>query len=528
IPSSIQDIFYRRLFHISPMEREFLDFASVIGMRFRFEEVREGLGLAYKDAVHAVSRLQNRFALIRSLNNFYRFDHVLIRDLLYNRLDPDEKALFHRKVGERYAKLARNLRLSGRDCYKAAVHFSRGKAPEKALAFFQRAFDYLRFKHFHDRALELAENAVSHVNALAQTGKPQDTPFICDLFLKQADVAGFLGKRNVQFTALKSALQTLRQINAPELHALVRLRIGQYHYATSRYISALNTLEGALSLMRRIQDRRGEAEALQTLSLVLRNIGNDANVMKYLRQSFAILQELDNEQGQASVLVDMADVFMTRSKLVAAREALDKALRYYKSLGDEQGLATVMYGLARIDMEQGNSRIAERILEEAGTIAHEIGDAALEADVYGAMGTCQLNLADAAKAVEYFTEALKISSMIKDLARWVRLLITRAEVYIHPNNPAPDTEKALADARQALALSRKAPLGLKDRISALETLATVFLALGRPMRALTMYRTAIQIHEDENGPEDQRQELRRHSERLAKRLKKGKDRISNR
>lgn len=528
IPSSIQDIFYRRLFHISPIEREFLDFASVIGMRFRFEEVREGLGLDYKDAVHAVSRLQNRFALIRSIHNLYRFDHVLIRDLLYNRIDPDERALFHRKVGERYIKLAQHRRLSGRDCYRAAVHFFRGKAPDQALPFFDLAFDYLRFKHFHDSALELADNAASYLDEMSRCGEIPDAEFACSLYLKQAEAAGFLGKRDVQFLALKNAMQAVRRVNEPALRARVRLRIGQYHNATSRYISALSTVEGALSLMRKIDDREGEAEALQTLSLVLRNIGDDTNVMKYLRQALAISKVLKLEDKQASVLVDMAEVFMNRGKPVAAKEALDKAMRYYKSLGDEQGLATVLAGLARIDMERGSYHTAVRTLTEAGDIAHEVGDAALESDVYRYLGTCSFKSDDIPRALEFLSESLEIASMIEDLARMVRLLMTRADFYIDPGNPDPDVEKALADARQALASSRKAPLGLKDRVAALECLARVFLAASRPMRALTMYRTALQIHEDEEGPVDQLRDLRRRYERLAKRLKKGRDRSISR
>lgn len=520
IPSSVRDIFYRRFFRISSVEREILEFASVIGRRFKIEEVVDGLELNFEQAARAVSRLQNRFALIRQVGRFYRFDHILIRDLLYDRIDPEVRARFHRIIGEQSASITGKRSLTGRDCYKAAMHFFHGRDSQRGLLYFQRAFDYLRFKQFHDRAYQLALFAADHVEHLDRSGEAPDPSFCCDLYLKQAEVSGFLGQRKVQFKALKAALDAVRKSEATSLMALVRLRIGQYYHSTSMYISALSTLEGALAWMRRIEDLRGEADTLEALSAVLQDVGDKNRAFASLRSALELRDRLEDRTGRAGVLVKMADYYLARSKPVAAKEALDKARKIYKSLNNKQGLAPVLMGLGKIEKGRGNLQSAEKALKEAGRIAREVGDAALESEVFTALGECQEKRGRLADALACYQESLQIARAIRNVALQVRLLTTQAGLLVHADNPDPDTETALAKARQALALSRKALLHIRDRIGSLEVLASVFLRMNRPLSAYAIYRKILRTLKEEGGPQELVGPVRLKFDKIAKRLGK--------
>jgi tetratricopeptide (TPR) repeat protein len=522
IPASIQDIFYRRLFNISPLERSILDFASVAGRRFTLDEIVDGLGLDFKDAARALSRLQNRFALIRFVGRFYRFSHILIRDLLYNRIDPEERARFHRIIGELHASRAEGRKLTGRDSYRAAVHFSRGRDHGRALEFFQEAFDYLRIKHFHDRAYQLAMSASEHAEALERKGKPLDPAFRCDLYLKQAEVSGFLGQREVQYKALKAALQAGRDSNVPALMALVRLRIGQYLHATSRFFSALSMIEGTLDWMRQVQDQRGQADALESLANLHKDLGDDDQARDHLKAALALRVQLKDATGEAGVLVDMAENYLRRSKPVAAKEALNKARRIYKKRKHQQGLASVIMGLGRIELERGNSQAAEKTFKEAGRIARGVGDAALEADIYALIGVCRRDRDRIREALAFFGKAHRIAAMIKDVARQVRFLYEQARLMIHPAHPKPDLITGLAHARAALALSRKAVLTARDRINALDALGSVFIEMKRPLSAYAIFRKAVRTIEEEGAPQDLAVRMKQKYEMLAKRLGKSK------
>jgi len=93
---------------------------------------------------------------------------------------------------------------------------------------------------------------------------------------------------------------------------------------------------------------------------------------------------------------------------------------------------------------------------------------------------------------------------------------------VHPANPKPDPDEALTMARNALHLSREARLSIKVRISALNTLAAVFLSMDRPQSAYAIYRKALRILLDEDGPEKLKEEITLRFEKLAKRIKKAK------
>ncbi len=495
IPSSIREIFYRRLIRLSSLERKFLDFASVIGIRFRVDDVVEGLGLDFAEAARITSRLQIRYNMIHQAGKVFRFDHILLRDLLYGSLDPEEKAGYHRKIGSLHEARAVSRTLSGREYCSAAMHFSLGKDHAGALTFFQEAFDYLRYKHFHDRAFRLSIRAASHLGALKDEGRESDSSFECDIFLKQAEVAGFLGLRKVQFGALKKGLNAARRSNSNQMMALVRLRIGQYYLATSRFISALNFIESTLSWMQRLNDLRGEADALQTLSRILLEIGADERVLGHLRKALEIRKRLNDKAGEAAVLVDMGTFYLGQAKPVAAREAFTKARRLYKSkdVEDEAGLASVLQGLSRIALEQGDPYGAEKLLVEAEKIACDVGDAALEADIQEALGICFLKLYDIQKAMPFISKGLRLSVLIEDMARQARFLSIKARMYAHPANLAPDFNKALSCARKAVLLSRNASLGVRERVSALNVLAAVFYTKKRYVSAYAIYRKAYRL-----------------------------------
>ncbi|MBU0756403.1 MAG: tetratricopeptide repeat protein, partial [Planctomycetes bacterium] len=447
-----------------------------------------------------------------------RFDHVLIRELLYSRLDPEARARFHRKIGEHCAAIAKDRPLTGRECYMAAVHFSRAEDSRKSLAYFQKAFDYLRYKHAHGRAYRLALQAVEHVKSLEHTAEASDPAFRCDLYLKQAEVTGFLGHREVQFSALKAALQAGKESENPILMALVRLRFGQYYHATSRYLSALNALEGALILMRRIEDRRGEADALEAESLVFMDIGDEDRAMKSLRQAIAIRDRLEDRPGRAGVLVLMAKYYLDHAKWVAAGEALDKARQIYKGLNDSRGQASVLMGLAKVEIGQGNVIKAKKILLETLRIARRIGDAVLEADLYATLGGCYQISGSDSKALDTFRKAYRIAQTMRDRARQVRLSCTLVDLLIRPEAQNPDAAEALILARKAVGISKKAELPVRDHVEALNTLASVFLKMDRGLSAFAIYRKVLRILEQEEDSQDLINAARLKFEKAAKRL----------
>jgi hypothetical protein len=178
--------------------------------------------------------------------------------------------------------------------------------------------------------------------------------------------------------------------------------------------------------------------------------------------------------------------------------------------------------LARIDLIQGAPAKALPLLKEAQRIASGVGDVALDADIQGALGRCRLEQLDFGNGASAFSEGLDLSIMIKDLARQVRFLMAQVELLAHPDNPALDRKEALAKARLAVHLSRNGELSVKDRVTALDSLASVFLALNRPRSAFAIIRKSLRILQKENGEEGMKTDFLKRYQALARKLgKKG-------
>jgi len=492
IPASIQDVFYRRLFKLTPGERRFLDFASIFGLRFRVEEVLAALEMKDADAARVVSRLQNTFSLIRpTVGEMHRFDHVLIRELIYENLDGEVRASYHRRAGAYYEKLGARRPMTGRECLKAAVHFSRGNHGRGALRHFFGAYDYLLFKSAYSSALVLAREAAAHVSALKESGGRFDAELECKILLRLARVASHLGKRDDEIDALKRASVTAGE--RPALRALVSLMLAQYHAATSRYISALNSVQAALGWMRQTGDRSGEARALQELSGIMRNVDGRADTMVHLEEALAIRKELEDRIGQARILTDMGMIHLEGGAKDKAQAAFRESMALFRKAKDEKGVASILLGLGALHREKERPDLAETALKRGAALAHRIGQSLLRARVLAELGEVYMDEGSFEEAGRTLEEARHLAEDTRNQKLLAKVLAAQACLLARPGGDPSRKGDALRIARQAVAVAREAQLAEGDRINALNALASVYLGMGKYSSALALTRKATRM-----------------------------------
>ncbi len=487
VPASIQDVFYRRLFRLSPEERQFLDFASVFGIRFSVDDVIGALELDFARAAGIVSKLQNTLSLIRpTLDGRHRFDHVLLREMIYDNLDPDAKQAFHKRVGNYFEKLAAERPLTGREALKAAVHFSRGGDSLSFLRRFSQAFDYLLYKSAYGSAMKLARDAALEVRKLQAEGHAF-TPFEdCGVLLKLARVAHIVGRRDVEVEVLRKALRAAH--DEPSLRAAVCLRFATHDYAKSRYFGALSWVESALDQMIRAGDRAGEAEALQLHADIMRNIDRAFDVTPYLERALKIRKELDDEAGQARILIKIGMNKLDRGEPGAARSHFREAMPFLRRTGGAEAKGTMLLGISRLQMEKGRPDLAERTLRHAIETARRLGQGFLKARILGDLGECLLERKKMTEAVSVLKEARRLAVETGSDKIVARVLAALARTHAAADEKADAAALARDAAREAVQRARDADLGDADMINALNALAFVFLARGKQRSALAITR----------------------------------------
>ena len=87
IPNTISKTIEARLGRLEPTEREVLEYASLLGRNFRFEDLHDGSDLPLTHILDTLDNLVNRHLLVvRSTN--YQFRHELIRFFILNSMNP--------------------------------------------------------------------------------------------------------------------------------------------------------------------------------------------------------------------------------------------------------------------------------------------------------------------------------------------------------------------------------------------------------------------------------------------------------
>ncbi len=170
IPEGVRAAIRYRLAALSPASREALAAAAVVGREFSVSLVAGVLGvtavrvLALLDEAESLGMLQ----AVRDLADRRRFSHVLVRDTLYEDLPAEDRAVWHRRIGEAMAE--RHAGDLAPHLPALAYHFLQaGAAGDSA-----RAVDYAT--RAGDRALALLayEEAAGHyasaLDALARSG----------------------------------------------------------------------------------------------------------------------------------------------------------------------------------------------------------------------------------------------------------------------------------------------------------------------------------------------------------------------
>ena len=145
-------------------------------------------------------------------------------------------------------------------------------------------------------------------------------------------------------------------------------------YWQGDYAEAAAHYEEALSICRRLDDRRGAAEALQSLAYLAGINGDHAAAYALHRQSSAIARELGDLRTVAYNCVGEGMVHSVEGSPEDARARFHEAMALFDQLGDVYGRASVLCLLSRLDAELGDVDAATTSWCRAFELLRDLGD----------------------------------------------------------------------------------------------------------------------------------------------------------
>ena len=295
------------------------------------------------------------------------------------------------------------------------------------------------------------------------------------------------GRYEVQITDLREATATDKTRLA--VRKMIDEANGLQQQGTAESLNkAIEKIEEALPLIRSIEDRAGEAEALGNLAVDYFFLAEYQKTVDITMLALAIWKETGNRRGQAIAYSYLYSARHALGEWESALEALKMGLPITQALGDRRGEASMLTNLGVYYAEIGDSEKALEYFHLALPIRRETGDRRGEAITLGNIGTRHQLAGDLQKAIEFYNQAVSLFRAIGDRRNIAIQLINIALA----NSLRGEKQAALDNLKEALLLWRE----LGDRhweAVALRAFGDQYSSLGEPQKALEHYNDSLLI-----------------------------------
>ena len=446
VPSTVRDLLMLRLSELDEDDMDVLHAAAVQGFEFDPEVVSDALAQDRLPVLKRLGGLERRSRLVRHLGYRYRFDHHLVREMVYEDLAPGLREEYHRLVGEA-------LRRRAAAPETVAAHFFRSSRPEEGLpdllpgaarllAAFQNEAgaalcrlgldalpaaggdaerDAVRFEvmlhlgSFLDRLgrREEQEKVLNDARALAERLGGAERAI--RLFDSLSSMFANTGRFEEARAAAEKALESAREAKDLRGEARASMSLGMVAWSLGRMEDARALYRHSHDLAKRLSDRRAEADALNNLGTVSQNTGDHEAARSYNEQALALHRESGNRQGEARSLSNLGIVSYFRGRYEEAREFHESALRIRRDIGDRQGESNSLNNLGAVAHNLGRYEEARSFHDQSLRIKRQSGDRAGEATALNNLGNVAYAQGDLAAAEFMHSQAVRIRRDIGDI-----------------------------------------------------------------------------------------------------------------
>lgn len=284
------------------------------------------------------------------------------------------------------------------------------------------------------------------------------------------------------------ALDLYRRINDRRGEADALKNLGIVHQSLGETQKALEKYKEALPVKQAIGDQGGMAEILNNLGVIYRTLGELRNAVEMFSEALVIRRALGQRDGEAMALNNIGLAYWSLGEIPKAFENLNEALLIRRSIGDQRSVAYTLNSIGLVYRLIGETQKALEMYYEALSVFRGVNDRSNVAVTLHNLGVAYASLGEVHKALEFYRESLSIKQTIGDRSGEARTLNGIGGAY----GLLGDTQKALEKYNEAL-LIRKS---LGDRVgeaSTLDNIGAVYSSLGKMQQALETYNDSLLI-----------------------------------
>lgn len=405
LPNAVHELIEHRLSSLSDDARRALECAAAIGRPFSVRLLAGVTGLTEPFMLDVCAALERRGLFKSELkarsDRSLGFAHSYIRRAVYEHLGTARRQSIHTRIAE---NLSRTDPLPAEDLDEIAFHFERAQDPRALNVLLdagQRALDIYAFEHCARRCrrgLELADE-ISY-----------DDPGIRYKLLTLLETAlDRTGRRQEQRAVIDRLLELTEREADLHQHAEALLRKASLLTYLGQHLEARSAGMEAVGILRRLQDRAGEAQALRELAFDHWGAQDFTTALDYCREVLDIHRTLNQVNGQASALHNLAEI---HRELGSPRRALDlfqQAIELYWSTQDLEGQGLAYYGMGHAKRSLGELEAAIEAYENALDALRKAGNRLMSSRVHHTLSGLHQQQGELDAALEEAQRALEIS-----------------------------------------------------------------------------------------------------------------------
>ncbi len=536
IPASVCQVVRMRLERLSPLTREAVAAAVVIGRAFDFDVLEQTSGQGEEATLEALDELLRR-RLVREgsgpSDRDYEFDHHLVREVIYRELHYRRRRRLHRLVGEALERLyAGQPDVAG----EVAHHYDAAGETAKALHYYNLAvqkaealFAWQDAEQHLGRMLELLDRLDpdhTRPDCLAQRGQVlidraqqrhlQARPAERDADLSAlTSLAETSGDENLRLQALIRRVRYLNldaqyeksiataeeglglagRLNDASARCRLLAHIGFAHYFLGQPRPALTALESALAVAREEAAPEMRGRIVQFLGYVHFHLGNYVQSLAYEQEAYACHKSADHYNRMAWCGLDIGAIYLKMGRFAEARQYLDEHLALARRIGARPAEAFGLTQMGCWELHRGNYTAAVELFQQALVMQQELRSEHTRVEAEERTGLAFYLMGDLAQARRWLQRAVERARSIGHRRRLVESLIGLGLVEIAAGQPSA-THDCLTEAVR-VARERECREGLAAGLAAM---ARADRSTGDPVSALRRANEAVRVAQESKLP----------------------------
>ncbi len=293
-----------------------------------------------------------------------------VRDLLQAEVPPNERARFHRRIGE---ALERTFRRRANLVVEAlAWHFEQGEVPGKAYSYLLRAGQRLLGRSFvaealgyFDRALAIEPDAREYITL------DDADRLLAETMLQRAEALEHLGRWAEVGKALDQSVQLGKEIGDERLLARVRTARGRMARHDGDMDAAEAEHREALKLAERVGDASLRVMPLHGLGGVHWIRGDLEGARRYWVEALAVGESARDERSLGWGYNGLGLVALGKGQAGEARKYFEQSAEAFEKVGMTGALSTARVNLVEIHHFTGNLRRGLELAEKTCQLARE-------------------------------------------------------------------------------------------------------------------------------------------------------------